>query len=125
MRGNKQAGPALFLLFLAVVVFPVPGRGRQGIGKTNVEVSGRVRLVGSRPGMELVITGENREWYVKPKDQKKLMKFQQQIVRVKGKEYFVDLWFANGVFAGRRYTLENITILRSRQRKNGPETPKN
>ena len=29
-----------------------------------VQVTGRVRLVGNEPFTELVITGENRDWYI-------------------------------------------------------------
>lgn len=99
------------MVFFALMAFPALGMGRQDIKKTAVEVSGRVRLVGSSPNTELVIAGQDREWYVHAKDRQKLMKLQQQIVRVKGKESFVDLRFANGMSAGRRYILEDITIL--------------
>jgi hypothetical protein len=94
------------------MAFPVPGLGRNEPPKTRVEVSGRVRLVGSGPNTELVITGKDREWHISPRDRKKLMKLQQQIVRVRGKEYFTDLRFANGRPAGRRYILEDITLMK-------------
>ena len=81
-----------------------------------------MRLVGSSPNTELVITGEDREWYVSAKDRNKLMKLQQQIVRVRGKESFVDLRFANGMSAGRRYILEDITLVSSGRRESQKET---
>jgi hypothetical protein len=111
MPWNKRARPALFMGLALCIVFPAPGLGQREPPKTAVEVSGRVRLVGSSPNTELVITGEDREWYVSAKDRKKLMKFQQRIVRVKGKESFVDLKFANGMSAGRRYILEDIRLV--------------
>jgi hypothetical protein len=94
------------------MALPAPGLGRNDAEKTSVEVSGRVRLVGSGPNTELVITGKDREWYVSPKDRNKLMKLQQQVVRVRGKESFVDLRFANGMSAGRRYILEDIRLVK-------------
>jgi hypothetical protein len=111
MPRNKRARPAVFLGLFFFAVFPALGLGQKDAKKTAVEVSGRVRLVGSGPNTELVITGEDREWHVGAKDRKKLMQLQQQIVRVKGKESFVDLRFANGMPAGRRYMLEDITLL--------------
>jgi hypothetical protein len=77
-----------------------------------VQVTGRVRLVGSSPGYMLVITGENREWYIEQKEQEKLMELQQQLVTVIGNEYYKDLIFANGMSAGRRYYLKNIKIIK-------------
>jgi hypothetical protein len=117
MPRNKHARPAVFMGLALCIVFPALGLGQREAQKTAVEVSGRVRLVGSSPNTELVITGQDREWYVSAKDRKKLMKLQQQIVRVKGKESFVDLTFANGMSAGRRYILEDITIVSPGQRE--------
>jgi hypothetical protein len=107
-NGLRRAVLGVLLFFMA---FPVPGLGRHETKKTTVEVSGRVRLVGSGPDTELVITGKDREWHVSPRDRKKLMKLQQQVVRVRGKESFVDLHFANGMSAGRRYILEDIRLV--------------
>lgn len=82
-----------------------------GAETKTVEASGRVRLVGSSPQSSLVISGGEREWYVHPADEKKLMHLQQQTVTVAGEEYFRDLTFANGSPAGRRYYLKNIRII--------------
>ncbi|MDR2478994.1 MAG: hypothetical protein LBD48_06755 [Treponema sp.] len=103
---------ALILLLLAAVALSALGTPETS-GKTSptVRVSGRVRLVGSSPNTMLVISGEEREWYIETKEQKKLMRLQQQTVTVEGKEYFVDQTFANGVSAGRRYYLKNIKII--------------
>ncbi|MDR2097812.1 MAG: hypothetical protein LBP37_04755 [Spirochaetaceae bacterium] len=76
-----------------------------------VHVYGRVRLVGSGVFPELVISGENREWYINKDEQSKLMEFQQRFVTVEGMESYIDIKFANGLPAGRRYTLKNIKII--------------
>ena len=76
-----------------------------------VEVTGRVRLVGSAPFPELVITGNNMEWYVAKEDESKLFDFQQRIVTVEGIETVTKLTFANGLPAGERRTLKKIKII--------------
>ena len=77
-----------------------------------VQATGQVRMVGNSPWNTLVITGENREWYVDQKDQGKLKDLQQQLVTVAGIEYYKDMIFANGMPAGRRYYLKNIKIIK-------------
>ncbi|MDR3356205.1 MAG: hypothetical protein LBO04_03350 [Spirochaetaceae bacterium] len=93
---------------------PKPGAaGGNGAAAQNrpVQVSGRVRLVGSSVFPELVISGENREWFISKDEQSKLFELQQRFVTVMGTESCVDLTFANGSQAGRRYTLENIRLI--------------
>ena len=80
-------------------------------GQGTVQVNGRVRLVGSAPLYNLVITSEDREWYIIREEQDKLWLYQQQTVRVKATEYYLDLEFANGSPAGRRYFLKDIRII--------------
>jgi hypothetical protein len=87
--------------------------GKKEPGKVKVTVSGTVRLVGSSPMTSLVISGEEREWYVEQAEEKKLASLQQQTVTVSGTEYYVDYVFANGITAGRRYFLKNITVIRA------------
>jgi hypothetical protein len=70
-----------------------------------------VRLVGTGTFPQLVITGKDREWYIDREEEFKLLDFQQQIVTVEGTETYQDLRFANGLSAGRRYTLTNIRVL--------------
>jgi hypothetical protein len=91
----------------------VQAMGKKEPGQVKVTVSGTVRLVGSSPMSSLVITGEDREWYIEQSEERKLSQLQQQTVTVSGTEYYVDLVFANGVSAGRRYFLKNITVVRS------------
>jgi hypothetical protein len=76
-----------------------------------VQVSGRVRLVGSGIFSELVISGEDREWFIRKDEQSKLFEYQQSFVTVEGTETYTDLTFANGLPAGRRYTLKNIKVM--------------
>ena len=104
-----------FAIFSGVIMFlfsaPLFALGAGETKTHTVEVTGLVRLVGSSPVYELVITNEDREWYIDEKDQKKLWLLQQQIVTVKAKEYFHELTFANGVPAGRQYFLKDIKII--------------
>ncbi|MDR3192442.1 MAG: hypothetical protein LBT87_05205 [Treponema sp.] len=85
-----------------------PGSGEPQ--NRRVRVSGRVRLVGSGLFPQLVITGENREWYIGREEESKLLDFQQQSVTVEGTESYTELSFANGSPAGRRYTLKDIRL---------------
>jgi hypothetical protein len=96
------------------------GLGRKdGAGSTGgggekpktVQVTGRVRLVGSGPGMELVITGANREWRIDKKDQAKLRDLQQQDATVEGRETSKEMTYANGTSAGTWYYLSDIRII--------------
>jgi hypothetical protein len=77
-----------------------------------VQAAGRVRLVGSGTFPELIISGKDREWYIDKKDEAVLKDYQQQTLTVAGTETYTDLRFANGLPAGRRYTLHDITIIK-------------
>ena len=59
----------------------------------------------------LVITGEDREWYVESGEKEKLMHLQQQNVTVIANEYYEDRVFANGTSAGRFYFLKDIVVI--------------
>jgi hypothetical protein len=96
------------------------GMGRRDAGQgtaapeppaATVRVTGRVRLVGSGPGMELVITGTGREWRIDKDDRDKLRNLQQQTVTVEGEESSEEMTFANGRAAGTWYFLRNIKII--------------
>jgi hypothetical protein len=110
---NKPAVflPPLIVLILAGTVFALGEREKSGEKPRKVEVSGTVRMVGNSPMNSLVISDENRDWHIEPKEEKKLMPFQQQAVTVKAEEYYYDLTFANGGSAGRQYFLKKIVII--------------
>ena len=76
-----------------------------------IEASGRVRLVGNSPMTSLVITGEDRDWYIESGENEKLMHLQQQDVIVIANEYYEDRIFANGTSAGRFYFLKDIVVV--------------
>ena len=101
---------AILLLFVSGYFLYAKGIGENKLPQ--IEVTGRVRLVGSGLINDLVITTEEKEWYIDQNDRQKLWQLQQQTVTVKGKEYYQDLVFANGTPAGRQYFLKDITILK-------------
>jgi hypothetical protein len=107
---KKITGISVLLLCTALNVYAM---GKKEPGQVKVTVSGTVRMVGSSPMTSLVITGENREWYIEQAEERKLAHLQQQTVTVSGTEYYADYTFANGVSAGRRYFLKNITVIRT------------
>jgi hypothetical protein len=105
----------LSLFFLCIAVNAFAWGNRDGSKPHKVEVRGVVRLVGNSPFSSLVISGEDREWYIVPEEQKKLMDLQQQMVTVRGQEYYYDRTFANGTSAGRQYYIKNIVIVKPKQ----------
>jgi hypothetical protein len=104
-NGNPPAGPAAGD---AGIREPAPEDTETR--DSQVRVSGRVRLVGSALFPQLVISGEDREWYIEKEEESKLLDLQQRIVTVEGTESYTELRFANGSPAGRRYTLRNIKV---------------
>jgi hypothetical protein len=89
----------------------VAATGAQEEKPETIRVSGVVRLVGSSPVTELLISNEDREWHIEGKDRDKLRKLQQQTVTVEGEERSEELRFADGRAAGVRRYLENIKII--------------
>lgn len=87
-----------------------------------VRITGIVRLVGSEPFSELVITGnlitEQSEdsalaatWYIASNERNKLNNLQYSTVTVEGDESIRELTFASGIPAGIRRELRNIRII--------------
>ena len=76
-----------------------------------VEVTGKVRMVGSSAYPELVISGPLKEWYVARDEEHKLKDLQQRTVTVKANETVVTLTYASGLPAGEKRTLKNIKII--------------
>ena len=112
---KRVFGLALLLLFFCLAVLHAGGCREKKPGaaqSTVVQVSGRVRLVGSDPFPELVVTGADREWYIDKDDEYKLKDLQQRTVTIEGTETVTELFFANGRSAGERRTLKNIRVIR-------------
>ena len=76
-----------------------------------VQVTGIVRLVGNSPFTEIVITGQEKEWYIFREEDALLRDLQHQTVIVEGEETVRELRFANGLSAGERRTLRDIKII--------------
>jgi hypothetical protein len=76
-----------------------------------VRVTGRVRLVGSGPHTELVITGAAEEWHTEAQDRDKLIDLQQRTVTLEGRLDSRNLILPDGTYAGQRLILRNITVL--------------
>ena len=96
------------LLFCLAAALPALGSREK---KTVVKITGTVRLVGSEPFSELVISGTDDEWYIDKDDEQKLWNLQQRTVTVEGKETVKELKFANGRSAGERRILRDIKII--------------
>ena len=91
----------------------VPNTGLSVAGQPPlVLITGRVRLVGNEPFTELVITGQDRDWYIEKSEEYKLRDLQQQTVTVEGIETVTSIQWASGLPAGNRYSLKDIRILR-------------
>jgi hypothetical protein len=116
---NKFIQLFLLFLFAAGNLLPLGSKEKKQTEPRQsepqkVEASGRVRLVGNSPMTSLVITGEDREWYIEFGEKEKLMHLQQRNVIVTAYEYYEDRVFANGTSAGRFYYLKDISVINPR-----------
>ncbi|MDR2111187.1 MAG: hypothetical protein LBP32_07750 [Spirochaetaceae bacterium] len=114
---GKSLPPAFLLLLLCCALTMALGgrdapRGEDpGTREEMVTVRGRVRITGNEPFTELVIAGEEDEWYVEdPGDRKLLEGYQRRIVTVRGLAGFRELILANGQKIGGRKTLRHIIV---------------
>ena len=76
-----------------------------------MRVTGKIRLIGNGFMTELVITGQENEWYIPKEEEYKFKDLQQRTVTVQGSETIENLTFASGLPAGERRTLKNIRII--------------
>ena len=78
-----------------------------------VEVSGRVRLVGSEPFPDLVLTDEgDQTWYINSEDRKTLSPYEQRTVTIRGTVELTEMVLANGRSLCSRRTLSGITLVK-------------
>jgi hypothetical protein len=76
-----------------------------------VELSGRVRLVGSEPFPDLVLTGgDGKDWYLEGPDRRALQGYEQRTVKVRGRAELRELVLANGRSLGFRCFLRDVEI---------------
>ena len=108
----------ILLLFFFSLTAALTARGIFGDRTTRqndvntVQVTGRVRLVGNEPVTELVISGQDYDWYIDIADAYKLRDLQHRTVTVEANETVVTLTFASGIPAGERRILNNIRIIK-------------
>ena len=94
--------------------FPPSVSGPEGLvyDGDRVELTGRVRLVGSEPFPDLVLTGEDGgDWYLEGSDRQALRSREQQSVRVRGRVELREMVLANGRSLGFRRFLRDVEIL--------------
>jgi hypothetical protein len=77
-----------------------------------VELIGRVRLLGSEPFPDLVITGEDGvDWYLEGPSRRTLQPREQRTVRIRGRLELREMVLANGRSLGFRRFLQDVEIL--------------
>jgi hypothetical protein len=116
------------LVFGGIVLFPLPvfggeegpaspdpqgAEGQFSRGDEEIRVvRGRVRLVGSSPFIEMVISDEDGfDWYLEPGEGKILEDYQQRIITVRGKVRVQELFLANGAPLGSRRILRDVSLV--------------
>jgi hypothetical protein len=91
----------------------VPGpAGAPVRGGDWVELEGRIRLVGSEPFPDLVLTdGTGQDWYLDGPARRTLGAWEQRNVRVRGRVELRELVLANGRSLGIRRGLQEVRVL--------------
>jgi hypothetical protein len=78
-----------------------------------VELTGRVRLVGSEPFPELILAdGEDHLWYIARESRKILAGYEQRIVTVRGRVELREMVLADGRRLEDRRVLAELTLIR-------------
>ena len=78
-----------------------------------VELSGRVRLVGSEPFSDMVLTdSQEHTWYIDAADRKTLSPYEQQTVTIRATVELNEMVLANGKSLGSRRTLSGVTLVK-------------
>ena len=105
---NKKQICFFVLFFLCVIVLFA---GDDQENTETIKVTGVVRLIGTGNFPQIVITTEDKEWYLPKEDADKLFNLQHRKVTVEGEGSKRELKFASGRSAGIRYELRNIKII--------------
>jgi len=111
---NKKTLFILLLVFLTASILPAFG-SREKAAKQKpqiVQVTGVVRLTGSEPLTELVISNSQDEWYIIREEANKLRNLQHRTITVEAEETITELRFANGHPAGHRRELKKVKLLK-------------
>ena len=79
-----------------------------------VEITGKVRLVGSEPFSEMVITEAGKyDWYIENTEDRKLISsHQQEIVTIRGTVILKEMILADGKKLGSRKILSGISLIK-------------
>jgi hypothetical protein len=109
--GTGESAPRYFRDRNSPARPPQEHGGDENRVQETVRVTGRVRMVGSGPSRELVITGTAGEWHTGAQDWDRLVNLQQRVVTVEGKLDSRDMILPNGAYAGTRLTLRDITVI--------------
>lgn len=115
-------GKHLFLFFVLMfcITSLLPAFGKKEKEtipeKVIVQVTGIIRLVGSEPFPELVISdSEGNQWYIASQEAEKLHDLQHQTVKVEGEETVSQQTSASGRLTLTRRELKNIKIISTGQ----------
>ncbi|MDR2375081.1 MAG: hypothetical protein LBD96_01430 [Treponema sp.] len=106
-------GPADTPSGASVPALSVPGpSGAPLYGGDWVELEGRVRLVGSEPFTDLVLTGtDGQDWYLEGPARRALHAYEQRNVRVRGRVELREMVLANGRSLGLRRSLSDVKLI--------------
>jgi hypothetical protein len=98
----------------------VPGSGGTLIHDGDqVELEGRIRLLGSEPFPDLVLTGEDgQDWYLEGPARRALQPYEQRIVRLRGRAELREMVLANGRSLGLRRFLWEAELAEKRNPPN-------
>jgi hypothetical protein len=79
-----------------------------------VELSGQIRLLGSEPFPDLVLTDpEGRDWYMERQYRQILQSYEHQMVSIRGKVELRDMVLANGYSLGIRRFLSDVELVKN------------
>jgi hypothetical protein len=77
-----------------------------------VELNGRVRLVGSDPFPDLVLTDSgDQDWYIENTSRQTLRAYEQQHLAIRGRVELRELILANGRSLGIRRILWDVAVI--------------